>query len=130
MTMKKIESYPIFEADQVLTNDHLNDTVNYLDRQSRLSRVRLIGSGIVCGLDVTVADESITVSGGHGITSQGYIIEHCERVYTHYTDNTSPEIHNSLNLIAGCHSDPNRSEESRVGNEGVGTCRSRWGPQQ
>src|SRR3546814_14027011 len=106
MTMKKIESYPIFEADQVLTNNHLNDTVNYLDRQSRLSRVRLIGSGIVCGLDVTVAAESITVSGGHGITSQGYIIVHCERVSTHYTDYTTTEFPNTLTLIAGCHLDP------------------------
>src|SRR3546814_17262671 len=107
MTMKKSESYPIFEADQVLTNNHLNDTVNYLDRQSRLSRVRLIGSGIVCGLDVTVADESITVSGGHGITSQGYIFELCERVYTHYPDHTSPEIPTTPNLIAVFHYEPN-----------------------
>lgn len=106
MTMNKIESYPIFEADQVLTNNHLNDTVNYLDRQSRLSRVRLIGNGIVCGLDVTVTDESITVSDGHGITSQGYLIEHCQQVYTHYTDYTSPDIPHSLNPINGCHDEP------------------------
>ncbi|MFB2121366.1 hypothetical protein [Parapedobacter sp. 2B3] len=104
--MNKIASYPIFEADQVLTNNHLNDTVNYLDRQTRLSRVRLIGNGIVCGLEVTVTDESISVNDGHGITSQGYLIEHCQQVYTHYIDYASPEIPNSLNLIACCDSEP------------------------
>ncbi|WP_262248790.1 hypothetical protein [Parapedobacter soli] len=101
--MNKIESYPIFEADQVLTNNHLNDTVNYLERQSRLSRVRLIGNGIVCGLEITVTDDGITIGDGYGITSQGYLIEHCHQLYTSYTDYLSPEIPNSLNLITGCH---------------------------
>ncbi|WP_188504563.1 hypothetical protein [Parapedobacter pyrenivorans] len=104
--MNKIESYPIFEADQVLTNNHLNDTVNYLDRQSRLSRVRLIGNGIVCGLEITVADEGIVISGGHGITSQGYLIEHCQQEYTHYTGYISPDIPTGLNLITGCGDGP------------------------
>ena len=106
MTMDKIESYPIFEADQVLTNNHLNDTVNYLDRQSRLSRVRLIGNGIVCGLEITVTDEGIAISDGHGITSQGYLIEHCHQEYTHYIGYVSPDVPTGLNLITGCGDGP------------------------
>ena len=106
MTMNKIESYPIFEADQVLTNNHLNDTVDYLERQNRLSRVRLIGNGIVCGLEVTVAEESITIGEGHGITSQGYLIEHCQQAYTQYIDYVSPDTPAGLNLINGCADEP------------------------
>lgn len=100
--MKTIASYPIFEADQVLTNNHLNDTVNYLERQDRLSRIRLIGNGIVCGLEIAVADDTIHINGGYGITSQGYLIQHCQQEYTHYIGYESPEIPGGLNLIAEC----------------------------
>lgn len=105
MTMKTKASYPIFEADQVLTNNHLNDTVNYLERQGRLSRVRLIGNGIVCGLEITSADDRIAVGDGYGLTSQGYLIEHCEREYTHYVDYQSPAVPTALNLITACEED-------------------------
>ncbi len=100
--MKTIASYPIFEADQVLTNNHLNDTVNYLERQDRLSRIRLIGNGIVCGLEVTAADDRVTVGDGYGLTSQGYLIEHCERDYTHYVDYQSPAVPTALNVVTAC----------------------------
>ena len=44
-------SYPFFEANQVLSNEHLNQLFNYLDEQERLTRTNLIGIGIVCGLE-------------------------------------------------------------------------------
>lgn len=106
MTMNKMESYPIFEADQVLTNSHLNDTVSYLERQDRLSRIRLVGQGIVCGLEITVSDEGLTIDSGHGITSQGYLIEHCRTDYTHVGDYTSPNIPKALNLLTDCGKEP------------------------
>ena len=46
------DSYPVFEANQVLTSRHLNDGFNYLDQQERRTRARLIGMGIACGLEV------------------------------------------------------------------------------
>ena len=42
-------SYPVFESGQVLTSRHLNDLVEYLDEQDRLTRNKLVGIGIVCG---------------------------------------------------------------------------------
>ncbi len=67
--------YPVFEPNQVLTNHHLNDLFQYLDEQNRLTRTNLIGIGVVCGLEVTVAADatSITISKGCGVTSQGYL---------------------------------------------------------
>lgn len=103
--MNNIESYPIFEADQVLTNNHLNDTVSYLERQERLSRIRLIGRGIVGGLEITTSDEGIVIGEGHGITSQGYLIQHCQQEYTHYVDFVSPDIPEVVDFIAGCDED-------------------------
>ncbi|MBP6827175.1 MAG: hypothetical protein KA165_11505, partial [Saprospiraceae bacterium] len=46
--------YPVFEANQVLTNRHLNQGFNYHDEQERLTRANLIGIGIVCGLEVEI----------------------------------------------------------------------------
>ena len=68
-------TYPIFEANQVLTNAHLNDLFEYLDEQTRLTRSNLIGIGIACGLEVTFeAPGTVHLSKGCGITSQGYLV--------------------------------------------------------
>lgn len=74
----KQDKYPVFVANQVLTNAHLNKVFNYLDEQERLTRANLIGIGIVCGLeinlDVTAAATTIHLSRGCGVTSEGYLI--------------------------------------------------------
>ena len=59
------DSYPVFEANQVLTSRHLNDGFNYLDQQERRTRARLIGIGIACGLEVrpSVGGTTIEVGG-------------------------------------------------------------------
>jgi hypothetical protein len=68
--------YPVFEANQVLTNAHLNQVFDYLDEQDRLTRANLIGIGIVCGLEATYnsAVPDIRISMGCGIPSEGYLI--------------------------------------------------------
>src|SRR3954471_14984540 len=78
--------YPEFVPDQLLTNDNLNDLFGYLDQQGRLTRINLIGIGIVCGLEVKVAKDSnsITITKGCGVTSEGYLIEIAETTYQHY----------------------------------------------
>ncbi len=71
-------SYPVFEANQVLTNNHLNAVRDYLDEQHRLSRANLHGTGVVCGLEVsatgTVNHQTVVISKGCGITSEGYLM--------------------------------------------------------
>ncbi|HEY6871624.1 MAG TPA: hypothetical protein VI298_02730 [Geobacteraceae bacterium] len=76
---EKSVSYPVFEANQVLSHTHLNQAFDYLDEQGRLTRANLTGIGIVCGLEVGSVlnqDKSATVriSKGCGITSEGYLI--------------------------------------------------------
>ena len=70
------DTFPIFEANQVLSNSHLNQVFNYLDEQERLTRANLIGIGIVCGLEIRldVATSTIHLSRGCGVTSEGYLI--------------------------------------------------------
>ena len=69
-------SYPLFEANQVLSNEHLNQLFDYLDEQERLTRTNLIGIGIVCGLEPSIAatGDSVSISKGCGVTSEGYLI--------------------------------------------------------
>ena len=72
-----IKNYPVFEENQVLTKTHLNNVVQYLDQQQRLTRLNLLGYGIVCGLKVLkVPQNTITISKGCGITSEGYLLIH------------------------------------------------------
>ena len=67
--------FTIFENDQVLTADHLNDLFNYLDVQSRRTRTRGIGVGIICGLEIGVLENKhLVVSKGAAITTDGDLL--------------------------------------------------------
>jgi hypothetical protein len=77
--------YMVFEADQVLTKDHLNQLFDYLDQQNRWTRNKLIGIGIVCGLDLVQQPDAIEITRGCAVTSQGYLITQDEdQPYTYY----------------------------------------------
>jgi len=106
MIMSIAKTFPVFEADQVLTNHHLNDLFNYLDQQERLTRCKLLGSGIVCGLEVSTANDTINITKGCGLTSQGYIILLCDHTgvngYKYYTPYTEHDFPADLGLITQC----------------------------
>lgn len=70
----QFDTYPVFEANQVLSSKHLNDVFDYLDQQSRLTRSRLVGIGIVCGFEVRLSKDAILLSKGCGVTSAGYLV--------------------------------------------------------
>lgn len=72
--MANTNEYIVFEADQVLTNEHLNETFRYLDQQNRWTRNKLIGIGIVCGFNLVHHTGVIDITKGVGVTSQGYLI--------------------------------------------------------
>lgn len=104
--MNTAKSYPVFEADQVLTNRHLNDMFNYLEQHDRLTRIKLIGSGIVCGLDISFQEkDSISVSKGCGLTSQGYLITFCDTKFTHFIPYTTRNFPGDLLFIQQCEDD-------------------------
>jgi hypothetical protein len=95
--MDIIDHYPYFESNQVLTHTQLNELFNYLDNQNRLTRCRLIGIGIVCGLDVeapATVDETtipIKISAGIGITSEGYLVALKEAMPKYHREYKIPE---------------------------------------
>ena len=73
-------SYPVFASGQVLSSNHLNDLIDYLEEQDRLTRNKLIGIGIVCGLEVSydATSNEILVTEGVAITSEGYLLYQME----------------------------------------------------
>lgn len=84
-----LTSYPIFMPNQVLKDNDLNNLVEYLDSQNRLTRTHLIGMGIVAGMEVSSSYDNesakIYISPGCGITSEGYVISFTSVInLTHY----------------------------------------------
>ena len=87
-----IKNHPVFEDNQVLTSSQLNQMHAYLDQQTRLTRVSLIGLGVVCGMDLVCnAEQSeLTITKGVGVTSEGYLITIGECKTTQYRTYTKP----------------------------------------
>ncbi len=92
--MKTVQdTYPVFEANQVLSNLHLNQLFDYLNEQERLTRANLIGVGIACGLTLKLDDATTTLhlAPGCGITTEGYLVIEADPVaLTAYRDYNLP----------------------------------------
>ena len=75
--MNILDNYPVFENNQVLTSDQLNNLVKYLDQQNRLTRAQLIGIGNICGFHIKydTTENALTITKGVGITSEGFLLE-------------------------------------------------------
>ncbi len=89
--MIQTETYPVFEANQVLSYEHLNDLVRYLERQERATRHLVIGCGIVCGLNIrNDRDRRIIIEPGVALTSTGFLAhletKHVCEYYRKYDD--------------------------------------------
>lgn len=76
--------YPIFEANQVLSSNHLNELLRYLDDSDRATRSHTIGTGWLGGAELLMRMrqgklDQIRLTCGAGITSLGYlaVIDDC-----------------------------------------------------
>ncbi|GEO11927.1 carboxypeptidase-like regulatory domain-containing protein [Segetibacter aerophilus] len=77
--MDPINTMPFFQANQVLTYNHLNELASYLYQQERYTRNKLIGSGIVCALTfswkpIAAGNAEVLIDDGCAVTSAGYLI--------------------------------------------------------
>ena len=84
--------YPVFENGQVLTSGLLNDIIDYVEPQERLTRSKLVGIGIVCGLkpDWNAAARTLRLSRGVAVTSEGYLIAEDEVIFDRFRPYTVP----------------------------------------
>ena len=68
-------SYPVFQANQILSDDDLTSVVDYFQQQTQLTRLCLIGAGNVCGLIPRWDGVQLIISKGYGVTSDGFLIQ-------------------------------------------------------
>lgn len=99
--MATFNQFPVFAANQVLRHDHLNDLINYLDEQDRLTRLATIGIGIVGGFHpkILATEEGtiiLTISEGVGITSQGHMITSLRQRFSTYRRYTATSEFSNL----------------------------------
>jgi len=66
--------FTVFEKNQVLTESQLNSVTDYLNDQARLTRIHLLGVGVISGFRVSLADALIKVTKGIGITTDGDLL--------------------------------------------------------
>lgn len=66
--------FTVFEKDQVLTHSQLNSITSYFEDQTRLTRVKLLGVGICCGLHASLVANEVTVTKGAGVTTDGDLL--------------------------------------------------------
>lgn len=77
--------YPVFEADQVLSQKELNLLVSHLEEQDRITRKNLIGLGIVCGLELSFpSPTTVKIACGTAATSLGFQINWKETTFSQY----------------------------------------------
>lgn len=81
------ETYTVFEENQVLKSEQLNRVVEYLDDNSRLTKIELLGRGIVNGLIPTLSEKSIKISAGSAVTTDGDLLRFAnDKTYEYFTD--------------------------------------------
>ena len=90
---------PLFEPNQILSSTHLNQLREYLDNETRYSRIKLSGMGIVCGLHLqSVSASAIVVTTGYGVTTDGFLLDLVEKNnaptirYTRYQPYIDPSL--------------------------------------
>ncbi|MDQ8198952.1 hypothetical protein QEH56_12370 [Pelagicoccus enzymogenes] len=69
-----VPGFTFFAQDQVLTAEQLNQLIQYLDFQERQTRAWLVGTGIVCGLELKVSADRILLSAGCALTTDGDLL--------------------------------------------------------
>lgn len=71
---KLSDSYTVFEPDQVLSEKQLNSVSDWFEDSERLGRLFLHGAGVAAGLRVSMGKNTIAVTKGFGLTTDGDLL--------------------------------------------------------
>lgn len=85
MAIEHFNSYPHFIANQVLKCSDLNNSFGFLDEQARLSRLHMVGQGIISGLSPTFMDDgTLCIGEGLAINGGGWVVQVKKDTYYPY----------------------------------------------
>ena len=89
---KQVPLYHRFVDNQVLTDDQLNEILDHINFQDKLSRTSLIGVGIVCGLELKPTGNTIRLTKGVAVTTDGDLLKKGETVYKGFKPFTDENV--------------------------------------
>lgn len=78
--------YSRFVKDQVLTEVQLNEIIDFFEDQHRITRTCLIGTGIVCGLHLKRDANSVSLSEGVAVTTDGDVFKMSNTNYRYFAE--------------------------------------------
>lgn len=78
--------YSRLVKDQVLTEVQLNEIIDFFEDQHRITRTCLIGTGIVCGLHLKRDANSISLSEGVAVTTDGDAFKMSNTNYRYFAE--------------------------------------------
>jgi len=81
MLDKQVPVYHRFVDNQVLTNDQLNEVLDHINFQDKLTRTGLVGVGIVCGLELQTTATTINLGRGIAVTTDGDLLKKDDTIY-------------------------------------------------
>ncbi len=85
------QEYSRFVKDQVLTEVQLNEIIDVFEEQHRLTRTCLIGTGIVCGLGLNRNGNTVTLSPGVAVTTDGDLLKIPASSFGYFIKYTPPD---------------------------------------
>ncbi|QQG65866.1 hypothetical protein [Desulfobulbus oligotrophicus] len=85
------QEYSRFVKDQVLTEVQLNEIIDFFEDQHRLTRTCLLGTGIVCGLELSRTPTAVTLSPGVAVTTDGDLLRPLLQTYRYFSAYTPPD---------------------------------------
>ncbi|NLX19518.1 MAG: hypothetical protein GXY53_09625 [Desulfobulbus sp.] len=85
------QEYSRFVKDQVLTEVQLNEIIDFFEDQHRLTRTCLLGTGIICGLELSRTLNTVTLSPGVAVTTDGDLLRPPLQTYRYFTVYTPPD---------------------------------------
>ena len=90
---ESLTPYTVFENDQILTAKQINGFVSFLDGQHRLTKSKLIGYGNVCGHIVKFNRDTITITKGCSLTTDGDVLFYSsDMVFTCFSNFTDSNV--------------------------------------
>ncbi|NNE76936.1 MAG: hypothetical protein HKN31_07670, partial [Pricia sp.] len=89
---KQVPVYHRFVDNQVLTDDQLNEVLDHINYQDKLTRTGLIGVGIVCGLQLGSTGSTIQLSQGIAVTTDGDLLKKSTTTYKGFKTFTDENV--------------------------------------
>ena len=89
---QQVYSYPHFVANQILKSKHLNDSFGYLDEQARLTRAKLMGSGVLEGLSFSFENGILEIKPGTFVNNRGWMMQIKKTVQYKYAATVSASV--------------------------------------